>query len=160
MAEAASQTKALLERSGGARVLPHAARAYDAWSWPSQFLFIYIVPMLIVGSRNNRLTIDDIPRLAARDEPAHAYINFERLPGRSILLRLLRLYWAPWLYSGFLVLLATAGTLGSPFVMHKFLTVLSEKGTASTAAYLWALALGSCAALTALTLHKVCGGAE
>ena len=131
------------------------AAAYDSWSWPSQFLFLYSVPTLLVGSKNGRLSIDDIPDLASRDEPARAFVNFERSRDGSILRRLLALYWLPWIYSGFLVLLATAGTIGSPFVMHKFLSFLSEHSAKSATSYLWALALGSCSAITALTLHKV-----
>lgn len=154
MAQTAHHHEPLLGRNGDDPKPLTRTQPYDKWSWPSQFLFVYVVPVLLVGSRNGRLDMDDVPRLASRDEPSRAFVDFERLEGDSILMRLLAQYWVPWLYSGLLVLLATVGTLGTPFVMHRFLTVLSE-GAPTVTTYLWALALGSCAALTALTLHKV-----
>ena len=136
---------------------PSSPPPFQRRSWLHQFLFTYIYAVLDRGSSVGKLVWDDLPRLAAEDDPTcvlREYLTYSPQQRLHFPSTLWRMRWAPFLYSGFLLAVATASSLLTPLALHSLLASLDDPTSSSTVRYGWGLALSACSLASAFTLHR------
>lgn len=131
----------------------------DAHSWPSQFLFLYIFPVLSRAWRKGRLVFDDLPRLSLNDEPAREFARLASrvpslMPAAAPIWTVYALHWARFWYSGFLLAITTAGVLAAPLCIEGLLTELAVVAPSPLRAYGWGAGIVGCSLAQCLTVHR------
>lgn len=129
----------------------------EAYSWPTQFLFLFMTPVFSRAVNKGRLTFKDIHPCGTQDDPVLAFASAYRKRGVVASFRALHAQLgARWWWSGFLLLVSTIGTLALPIAIQGLLDVLDAPVPSARkwVPYAWACGIFGASALCAVTIHR------